>query len=196
MISVNRLCTDNNVTMEFFTNGFVVKDQASKKALLQGNLNHGLYILSSLALGKRYQDSDGNKFVGRTSLETKAPCMSFALQLPNKAVLWHFKLGHPIHKIVNKIPSACSLPSEHWTGIFEPCQMEKSHRLPFTLSEFRAYQPFAHVHYDLWGLSPIVCARYFVLFVDDHTRFSWLYLLASKDQVIFTFLQFKVMVET
>ncbi|KAL6348009.1 hypothetical protein AAG906_037738 [Vitis piasezkii] len=45
--SVNRLCTNNNITVEFFTNGFVVKDQASKKALLQGNLNYGLYKLSS-----------------------------------------------------------------------------------------------------------------------------------------------------
>ena len=53
MISVNRLCTDNNVTMEFFTNGFVMKDQASKKAILQGNLNHGLYKLSSSVSGKK-----------------------------------------------------------------------------------------------------------------------------------------------
>ena len=55
LISVNRLCINNNVTMEFFTNGFVMKDQASKKALLQGNLNHGLYKLSSSASGKKYR---------------------------------------------------------------------------------------------------------------------------------------------
>ena len=57
----------------------------------------------------------------------------------------------------------------------------------FTLSESRASQPFALVHSDLWGPAPVVGAngaRYFVLFVDDHTRFSWLYLLASKDQAI------------
>ena len=55
LISVNRLCINNNVTMEFFTNGFVMKDQASKKALLQGNLNHGLNKLSSSASGKKYR---------------------------------------------------------------------------------------------------------------------------------------------
>ncbi|RVW19923.1 Retrovirus-related Pol polyprotein from transposon RE2 [Vitis vinifera] len=113
--------------------------------------------------------------------------------------LWHFRLGHLARKIVNKVLSACSLPPEHWTGVCEPCQMAKSHRLPFTLSESRASQPFALVHSDLWGPTPVVGtngARYFVLFVDDHTRFSWLYLLASKDQAISAFLQFKVMIET
>ena len=191
LISVNRLCTDNNVTVEFFTNGFVVKDQASKKALLQGNLNYGLYKLSSSAPSRRYQDPDDNKLAGRTSLTTEVPCMSSTLQLSNKADLWHFRLGHPAHKIVNKVLSACSLPPEHWASVCEPCQMAKSHRLPFTLSESRASQPFALVHSDLWGPAPVVGtngARYFVLFVDDHTRFSWLYLLASKDQVISVFL--------
>ena len=199
LISVNRLCTDNNVTVEFFTNGFVVKDQASKKALLQGNLNYGLYKLSSSAPSRRYQDPDDNKLAGRTSLTTEVPCMSSTLQLSNKADLWHFRLGHLARKIVNKVLSACSLPPEHWTGVCEPCQMAKSHRLPFTLSESRASQPFALVHSDLWGPTPVVGtngARYFVLFVDDHTRFSWLYLLASKDQAISAFLQFKVMIET
>ncbi|RVW83072.1 Retrovirus-related Pol polyprotein from transposon RE1 [Vitis vinifera] len=89
------LCTDNNVTVEFFTNGFVVKDQASKKTLLQGNLNYGLYKLSSLAPSRRYQDPNGNKLVGRTSLTIEVLCMSSALQLPNKAVLWHFRVSHP-----------------------------------------------------------------------------------------------------
>ena len=28
LLSVNRLCNDNNVIVEFFSNGFVVKDQA------------------------------------------------------------------------------------------------------------------------------------------------------------------------
>ena len=116
--------------------------------------------------------------------------MSSALQLPNKAVLWHFRLGHLTHKIVNKVLSACSLPPIHWTSVCEPCQMAKSHCLPFILSKSRVSQPFALVHSNLWGLAPIVGAngaRYFVPFMDDHTRFSWLYLLASKDQAISIF---------
>ncbi|KAL6322818.1 hypothetical protein AAG906_020818 [Vitis piasezkii] len=66
LISVKRLCTDNNVTMEFFTNGFVVKDQALKKALLQ-------------APSRRYQDPDGNKLARRTSLTTESHRLPFTL---------------------------------------------------------------------------------------------------------------------
>ena len=105
-----------------------------------------------------------------------------------------FQVRPPAHKIVNKVLSACSLPLEHWTGVCEPCQMAKSHRLPFTLSESRASQPFALAHSNLWGPTPVVGAngaRYFVLFVDDHTRFSWLYLLASKDQLSLPFCNLK-----
>ena len=105
-----------------------------------------------------------------------------------------FQVRPPAHKIVNKVLSACSLPPEHWTGVCEPCQMEKSHRVPFTLFESKASRSFALVHSDLWGPAPVVGAngaRYFVLFVDDHTRFSWLYLLASKDQLSLPFCNLK-----
>ena len=92
--------------------------------------------------------------------------MSSTLAIPNKAALWPFRLGHPALKIVNKVFSACSLPHEHWTSVCESCQMTKSNRLPFTSSESRATQPFALVHSDLWGPSPVVGANdatYFVL---------------------------------
>lgn len=37
--------------MELFANGFVMKDQTSKKALRQGSLEEGLYKLTSLTHG-------------------------------------------------------------------------------------------------------------------------------------------------
>ncbi|RVX23193.1 Retrovirus-related Pol polyprotein from transposon RE1 [Vitis vinifera] len=173
-VMVGNGCVLTIIHCGFFTNGFVVKDQASKKALLQGNLNYGLYKLSSSAPSRRYQDPDDNKLAGRTSLTTEVH-------------VCHLHYNFPIRQIYGI------------SGVCEPCQMAKSHRLPFTLSESRASQPFALAHSDLWGPAPVVGtngARYFVLFVDDHTRFSWLYLLASKDQAISAFLQFKVMIET
>lgn len=38
-------------------------------------------------------------------------------------------------------------------------------------------------------------ARYFLLFVDDCSRFSWLYFLHAKDQALPTFIKFKSLVE-
>ena len=38
-------------------------------------------------------------------------------------------------------------------------------------------------------------SRYFLLFVDDHTRFTWLFPLQTKDQALKAFIQFQTMVE-
>ena len=36
-------------------------------------------------------------------------------------------------------------------------------------------------------------ARYFLLFLDDYSRFTWLYILHSKDQVCSNFVRFKIL---
>ena len=49
-----------------------------------------------------------------------------------------------------------------------PCQFGKQTALPFNNSVSHALSPFDHIHYDVWGLSPITTqgrSRYFVIFV-------------------------------
>ena len=70
--------------------------------------------------------------------------------------------------------------------ICETCQMAKFHRLPFTQSDSIASLPFELVHMDLWGpykTLDITGASYFLTVVDDHTRFTWVYLIQNKMQV-------------
>ena len=55
------------------------------------------------------------------------------------------------------------------------------------------------IHFDVWGPSPITTVsefRWFVLFVNDCTRMTWLYLLKHKDEVFGVFKSFHVMVNT
>ena len=73
------------------------------------------------------------------------------------------------------------------------------HRLPFPNSHFVASSPFELVHSDMCGPALVMSIdgfRYYVLFVDHLTRFTWLYLLNSKSEVFSKFLEFKAMVET
>ena len=49
LISVSKLCADNIAFIEFFPTHFLVKDQVSKKILLQGNLENGLYKFNPVA---------------------------------------------------------------------------------------------------------------------------------------------------
>ena len=47
----------------------------------------------------------------------------------------------------------------------------------------RASAPFELVHYDVWGpclVFPFIGFKYFVTFVDDFSRVTWLYLMKSR----------------
>ncbi|KAK9133330.1 hypothetical protein Scep_012858 [Stephania cephalantha] len=160
-------------------------DSETKKALLQGKLEHGLYKVG---------DGGLCKLSALASSPTSSTCLLHSCN-SNKSSLWHCRLGHPSISIVNKVLSSCRLPYEVNSHVCSVCQMAKSHRLPFALSESRASAPLHLVHSDCAPQAGINGARYFALFVDDFYRFSWLYLLHSKDQLLSAFIQFKTMAE-
>jgi len=59
--------------------------------------------------------------------------------------------------------------------------------------------PFALIHSDVWGPSSVTNMsgiRWFVIFVDDCTRMTWLYLMKHKDEVLSIFETFHAMVCT
>ena len=76
--------------------------------------------------------------------------------------------------------------------------MAKSHRTSYPLSLSQRIVPFELVHYDVWGPSPIANihgVRWFIIFVDDCTRMTWLYTMTHKSEVGKIFQQFYHMVE-
>ena len=57
----------------------------------------------------------------------------------------------------------------------------------------------ALIHSDVWGPSLVSTAsdhRWFVIFVDDCTRMTWLYLLKHKYEALSVFISFHVMIQT
>ena len=55
------------------------------------------------------------------------------------------------------------------------------------------------MHSDVWGPSPLTSLlgfNYYVIFIDDYSRFTWLFLLKHKNEVLSVFKHFKSMVET
>ena len=72
------------------------------------------------------------------------------------------------------------------------------HKFPFANSKFVAHSPFELVHIDLWGPAPLDSIndfKYYVIFVDHFTCFTWLYLLVNEFEVYSKFLMFKAMVK-
>ena len=59
--------------------------------------------------------------------------------------------------------------------------------------------PFTLIHSNVWGPSPITTFsgyHWFMIFVDDCTRMTWLYLMKRKDDVFDIFKSFHAMIQT
>uniref|UniRef100_A0A2N9FCV6 Integrase catalytic domain-containing protein n=1 Tax=Fagus sylvatica TaxID=28930 RepID=A0A2N9FCV6_FAGSY len=74
----------------------------------------------------------------------------------------------------------------------------KMHKLPFPISVPKSEFPLHVLHTNLWGPAPIQSYngfKYYLVIVDDYTKFCWVYLLKNKSDTFTTFQQFKAMAE-
>lgn len=58
--------------------------------------------------------------------------------------------------------------------------MSKSHSLPFPSTALKATSPFDIIHTNVWGIAPTLSSlgyKYYVTFVDDSSRSTWIYFL-------------------
>ena len=79
------------------------------------------------------------------------------------------------------------------------CQFGKQTALPFNNSVSHALSPFDLIHSDVWGPSPITTqggSRYFVIFVDDFSRYTWIYLFKNRSELYQIYRDFTKMIET
>ncbi|RVW64789.1 Retrovirus-related Pol polyprotein from transposon RE1 [Vitis vinifera] len=117
------------------------------------------------------------------------------------SMVWHRRLGHPNTQILSHVLNS-DLPGnkDRYSLSLEcdSCKLGKSKTLPFPLHASRASHCFDLIHSDVWGPSPISSYekfKYYVTFIDDHTRFTWVYFLRSKSEVFRTFTEFLAYVD-
>lgn len=175
-LSVSKLTDDNYVLVEFGRTHCNVKSFQGK-TILQGDKTDGLYWLP-------FNSNKVALSVVRTSLHG-----------------WHRRLTHPHEPVLRRLVSSFHLPvsSNKLPNVCHPCQLGKSHRFHLSTSHKSSSKPFELVYSDVWGPSPIFSLnglRYFVLFIDNCTKFIWIYFLSHKSQVFATFLKFRTMVKT
>ena len=153
-----------------------MKGEATGKPLLQGTAKDGLYLLAEAHL----PEANVSEKVGSES--------------------WHHRLGHPNMRVLMKVISTYGFPplSVNKTTSCDACLASKSHRLPYSTSSHQTTKPLEIIHSDLWGPSPIISHtghEYYVIFIDDFTRYTWLYPLKLKGDVESVFLNFQLRVE-
>lgn len=77
-------------------------------------------------------------------------------------------------------------------------QMGKSCKLSFNSSNKISKLLLEIIHYDLWGPAPILsnqCFKYYVILIDDSSRYTCLYRLKKKSEFYECFLKFQRFVE-
>ncbi|KAF6152047.1 hypothetical protein GIB67_031369 [Kingdonia uniflora] len=172
LISVSQLTDSYPCDFMFNARGFVIKDQTTNQVMASGNKKTGLYVLEnakSMAL-----------FSNRFCVVDEDTC--------------HRRLGHPQIRVLNFLQqNKAILVNKKTFNFYKSCVMNKSSKLPFFPSNNRASEPINKIHCDLWGPAPILSNqgfRYYVIYVDDFSRFSWLYPIKKKSEFYEVFLLF------
>ncbi|OMO73430.1 Integrase, catalytic core [Corchorus capsularis] len=66
------------------------------------------------------------------------------------------------------------------------CKLAKHHDLPFEVNDKTCLSAFDLVHTDVWRPSPYETmggSKYFVVFVDDYSRYTYIYLIKARSQI-------------
>ena len=182
LLSVHKFCKDNNASFHFDASKFRIKDLSSGRLLYSGLSERGLYPIH-----------------GAIFPESTSPQSFHTSAIDVSSSLWHNRLGHPqqivLHHVLQK---HLSLPVSNTHSVCSHCLAGKMHQLPFPKSVSITSKPLEIVHSDVWGPAPITSnngTRFYVIFVDDFTRFTWFFPLHHKSQVLSSFMHFKSTME-
>uniref|UniRef100_A0A2N9EKK0 Integrase catalytic domain-containing protein n=1 Tax=Fagus sylvatica TaxID=28930 RepID=A0A2N9EKK0_FAGSY len=168
LLSVHKLTPALNYSVAFYPSHCEFQDLKTKRMIGEGFVKDRLYY---------FQPSS-------TSIPS-------ALHSTNSPYQWHCRLGHPssvnLKHLVPTLPTFSNFNCE-------TCELSKHHRATFKL---RTDDPCLHlfelVHSDIWGparTTGLCDARYFVTFIDDHSRLTWVYVLKDRSQLFSVFQSF------
>ena len=172
MISISKLTHDLNCLITFSDNSVTLQDRGTGKTIGIGREFQILFHLSS-------------------------PSSSTVCASMDTPLLIHSHLGHPnISKFQIMVPRFSNLSSIEC----ESCQLGKHTRVPFPRRlDQRTKSHFELVHTDVWGPSQIESTlwfQYFVTFIDDYSRCTWLFLMKNRVELFSIFQKFHAEVRT
>ncbi|KAG7594092.1 Integrase catalytic core [Arabidopsis thaliana x Arabidopsis arenosa] len=171
LLSVKKATTDLNCYAIFGPNDVHFQDIETSRVLGHGGTKDGLYVLED------------------TKLSTPlASHFSSVLVNANNAI-WHARLGHPHSRALGLLLPSISFKNDEW----EACILGKHCKSVFPKSNTIYENCFDLVHSDVWT-SPCLSRenqKYFVTFIDEKSKYTWLTLLPSKDRVLEAFTNFQ-----
>jgi hypothetical protein len=150
------------------------------------------------------QELGTDRRIGRlfeiSSLLLSATGVSAATSSSPSLSLWHSRLRYASSSQVQQLVSRGLLgPVSKDNFDYVSCQLGKQLALPFQNSESMSTGIFDLIHSDVWRPSPINSiggSCYFVVFVNDYSRYSWVFLMHSRDELLNIYRNFANMVKT
>ena len=186
LISISKLSQDLNCCVKFSPSHCVFQELDSRRTIGNARECGGLYLLE--------EGSQSNvSYVQRTCFK------SISVSSDNEIILWHFRLGHPSFQYLKHLFPNLFQNKDPSMFQCEVCALAKHQRVPFPPRPYKLSAPFSLIHSDIWGPSRVLSVsgkRWFVTFIDDHTRVCWTFLLKEKSEVETIFKNFYTMVET
>ncbi|KAK2354846.1 putative mitochondrial protein [Trifolium repens] len=184
LISIQKLTKNLSCNAIFNDNACVFQDKHSGRTIGNAREWNDLYYLDNRNLPP---NSLNNSFFSE-SIKTNR----------EKVFLYHSRLGHPSFRVMKQIFPSFFKNLDVESLCCEVCELAKHKRASFPVSTKVSTSPFYLIHTDVWGPSNvpnISGARWFVIFIDDCTRVTWVYLLRQKSEVTSVFLHFFSMVK-
>ncbi|CAN1141195.1 Retrovirus-related Pol polyprotein from transposon TNT 1-94 [Linum perenne] len=213
LVSVGQL-VDDNCIVSFSPYGCSVQDLNTRKVIGRGRKDGRNFLVSDLDAAKEQdvlsKESVASQPFGFSVASLDKVISSDSLSTFNNSTkrwnLWHFRLGHPNNARLRFMFENNLLPDRvRFKDIDDSihtcvhCLSAKASKLPFHSSSTTVSMPFDLVHTDLWGPSPVTSRlgfRYFALFVDHATRFTWIYFLRLKSDLLKVVQEFVMMIQT
>jgi len=129
----------------------------------------------------------------------KTPGFTALLGVKTTDMVWHQRLGHLSTSVFQHLLRHQHLPFislVDQSNVCESCQLGKAKQLPFSESSRSSSSPLEVIHSDVWT-SPVPSlsgCKYYVLFINEYSRFTWLYPLMNRSDVFQSFIKFKLLV--
>ncbi|KAL2630872.1 hypothetical protein R1flu_015558 [Riccia fluitans] len=153
---------------------------AGDKVILRGRHRRNLYVLA------------GSTICGEAHVIASQEEM---------ALLWHRRLGYMSKKgmeVLRKQDLLSGLKSSK-LEFCEHCVFGKNKQSAFGVGIHHSTEVLEYAHSDVWGKSPVPShsrKEYYISFINDYSRYMWVYFLHHKSEVFAIFVKWKAQVET
>jgi hypothetical protein len=119
----------------------------------------------------------------------------------NLCEIWHRRLGHLHYRALSILREiVIGLPNYNveQQGVCRGCALDKNAKATFPSNERRSKGILDLIHSDVsWMMlvASLQGASYYVMFIDDFSKKTWIFFMKTKDEVFSWFQEFKAQVE-